>query len=440
MKSRLGYELERTQVFTPHEVATYLVDLAMESHLASLTALDPGAGAGALSEALALKARATGVNAHIVSVELDEILAAHLSDTANEFAGEGIDWTVHKGNFIELAQQWFHDSWRIDAVVMNPPYSRYSRSVSGAQPMTISPPNVYGVFLLLGAQLLKPGGVLVALVPRSFFNGRNFAALRRAMGQLCSITAIHSFERRDAVFGRDKVLQESVIVRYERDSPSSRQISLSWSDGPLLHSPLHRVYVDRARIQDPSDRDFVVHVPRNPDDSLVPPTWDDPEATTLLQDFDVSNGPVVDFRVQGGLSAEAGPGSIRVVGSEIFAASGSSRSGRRYLPPDQAGRHRVFPPGYYVVVKRISPKEQIPRLKAILFEALGEGFENGVTFENHVNFIHQGFCPLNHADAELLVKRLASAEVERQFGERSGSTQVNVSDLRGLFWSPLFES
>ena len=92
---------------------------------------------------------------------------------------------------------------------------------------------------------------------------------------------------------------------------------------------------------------------------------------------------------------------------------------------------QLIPSGYYVVVKRFSSKEENRRIKAYLLE-----LSEPEALENHLNYIHAGTprktIPLDYLVARGLTLWLSSSEVESWFRARSGSTQVNASDLNAL--------
>src|SRR5262249_23471690 len=76
--------------------------------------------------------------------------------------------------------------------------------------------NLYSAFLGLAVGLTKPGGEIVAIVPRSFCNGLYFKPFRRWLLERAAIRHIHVFESRKKAFSDDGVLQENVIIKLER--------------------------------------------------------------------------------------------------------------------------------------------------------------------------------------------------------------------------------
>ena len=76
--------------------------------------------------------------------------------------------------------------------------------------------NLYAAFLAVAAELLKPEGELVAIVPRSFANGTYFTPFRQRFTETVAFHHIHVYESRSKAFADDAVLQENIIFRAVR--------------------------------------------------------------------------------------------------------------------------------------------------------------------------------------------------------------------------------
>lgn len=72
--------------------------------------------------------------------------------------------------------------------------------------------NLYSGFMALALDLLKEGGELVAIIPRSFCNGPYYKAFREKILKDSSIQRIHVFDSRTDAFSDDGVLQENIII------------------------------------------------------------------------------------------------------------------------------------------------------------------------------------------------------------------------------------
>src|SRR5262249_51410906 len=95
---------------------------------------------------------------------------------------------------------------------------------------------------------------------------------------------------------------------------------------------------------------------------------------------------------------------------------------------------QTFPHGHYVVVKRLSSKEEKRRVVAALYDTDDEKIpRQPIGFENHVNVFHvdgQGFQ--DKALAQRLCLWLNSTLLDRFIRRFNGHTQINATDLRNL--------
>ena len=87
--------------------------------------------------------------------------------------------------------------------------------------------------------------------------------------------------------------------------------------------------------------------------------------------------------------------------------------------------------GYYVVVKRLSSKEEKRRVVAAVFDPDQVPCER-IGFENHVNVFHVDGAGLPAEVARGLCIWLNSTLLDRFIRRFNGHTQVNATDLRNL--------
>ena len=109
----------------------------------------------------------------------------------------------------------FFDTPVFDYVVMNPSLpqgprpNRWSRRL--VETLGVGITNLYTAFLALAVRLLKDGGQLVAITPRSFANGPYFKTFRRDFLSQMSFRRVHLYDSRDSAFSEADVLQENVV-------------------------------------------------------------------------------------------------------------------------------------------------------------------------------------------------------------------------------------
>ena len=223
------------------------------------------------------------------------------------------------------------------------------------------------------------------------------------------------------MFARDGIQQEVIIFGAIR-APAPAQIQFSQSAS--LIDAYEPTPLPTARLVLPESERHVVLVP----DLGNPVSSAGPTAPLLPEGIVVSVGSVVDFRMKGDLVARS-EGDIPLIGAEAFYTRDVSLRGLR---ANSRTAPHVYPPGRYVVVRRISPAEARPRIQAKLIQAFGSGFERGVAFENHLLVFHAHRTGIDESTCTVLLKRLSHARTEQQFMERGGTTQVNVGDIRSL--------
>lgn len=152
----------------------------------------------------------------------------------------------------------------------------------------------------------------------------------------------------------------------------------------------------------------------------------------------VSTGRVVDFRARDFLRKDPGGDTIPLIyplhfsdGCVHWPCPGSRKANALLAVPET--EELVVPNGVYVLVKRLTAKEERRRIVATVFRPEGNlaGFA-AVGFENHLNYFHHNGGGLDDRLAEGLAAYLNSSVVDSYFRQFSGHTQVNATDLRGL--------
>lgn len=355
-------------------------------------------------------------------------------DSRDWSGAEQAQIVTHDRDFFRFASEMLDRGRRFDIVVTNPPYQQLNSSSAEwkfLRSLGIKVSNAYAAFLWLCTDLLADDGTLIALVPRSFFNGKQFEALRRHIFNRTSLTRVHTFESRSAVFKRDDVLQETVIVEIRKSIHSPPTIRLSSSSGPDVSDDQGRL-LPTDQVLWPNEYGRVIAVPTQTD----PPdrsSW--PLLPKAFPTLSIATGSVVDFRFPHAIRphGQATDGFVPLIDANfghLRIRDSSRRPPREITVSDETQRH-IFPPGNYVVLRRFSPKEQRPRLRLQVIRESDCSTE-GVAFENHVNVLHSMKRGLTDETLEGLLPFLQSEDANLQFQAISGSTQVNVSDLKLL--------
>ncbi|MFC9228480.1 Eco57I restriction-modification methylase domain-containing protein [Streptomyces decoyicus] len=438
------------QFFTPSPAADFIASLAKLPEAGSLRILDPGAGAGSLSASLVARVleERPGMKISVTACEVDpqlhSALQATLDDCVETASTRGVHLEVNlvRGDFISWATEGEGSLAQLpepfDVVIMNPPYkklaagSRQRKLVSAACTETS---NLYSAFMALGVHLLNPGGQLLAITPRSFANGPYFRLFRQYFLERMHLDRAHIFEARNKVFADTAVLQENVIFAATRTVTAERgpvvvSTSRSYSEEVRQRS------VPYAEMVHPGDREFFIHISADEEDSELAASHAGLPATLPDLGLKVSTGRVVDFRSREHLRPDPVSGAVPLIyplhmreGAIKWPVPGAKKNNAIML--NEETEKLTFPLGHYVVVKRLSSKEEKRRVIAVVFDPEQVACER-IGFENHVNVFHVEGSGLPAEVARGLCIWLNSTILDRFIRRFSGHTQVNATDLRNL--------
>jgi len=445
------------QFFTPQPVAELIADMVDLARLpAEVRLLDPGAGVGSLTAAIMDRLIADGRQRSLeaVAYEVDpgllEGLRATLGECAEtaEHAGLHVNIQAKADDFVAssvaalLGSGGLFDtngtlSAGFDLVVMNPPYRKiHSSSVERRllTQLSIEVSNLYTGFLALGARLLRGGGQLIAITPRSFCNGPYFRHFRRDFLGRMALRRLHLFESRDATFRDLDVLQENIILAAVKDGERSA-IGISASTDHADEEFVSRL-VPYGHVVDPADPLQLIRISADDIGHRASDLVGTLGATLRDLRLTASTGRVVDFRAREHLRADADPGAVPLVypthvgrGFVAWPKPGGRKPNGIVDTP--ATRPLLLPNETYVVVKRFTSKEEPRRVVAAIHDP-SRVPGNWVAFENHLNVFHSNGRGIEPRLARGLAVYLNSSLVDIHFRQFSGHTQVNATDLRTL--------
>lgn len=437
------------QFFTPSPAARLIASMLTGCSASRVRLLDPGAGVGSLTAAAVQHFVTVGVRElEVVACEIDEQLHPPLQTTlehcATWAAGHGLSmrWELRGGNYIETtaaayAGELGTEREQFDAVVMNPPY----RKVNGSAPerraverMGLPITNLYTAFLALAATQLEPGGVLAAITPRSFANGRYSAPFRHFFFDRMGIERLHLFESRAHVFADADVLQENVIFSARRGA-KPRRVMLSFSQGAEDVPRMREVPAEE--IIRPDDPERFLRIPGEAKDTQVAEAMTALPASLEDLGIAVSTGKVVEFRAREHLRMTPEPGAAPLVRPNHLDGAGvrwPAVEGNRKpnaLAIDPTSEKLLLPNAIFVLVKRLTAKEEARRVRAAVSDPSSVPGQ-WIAFENHLNVFHRDNRGLPDDLAQGLAAYLNSSFVDRYVRQFNGHTQVNATDLRHL--------
>lgn len=449
---------------TAQLLASFFEELPSHVHL-----LDAGAGVGSLSAAFvaqALQRRQRLNSLHITAYEIDAALAQSLHvgleacrDTS---LNRGVQFhsRIIQQDFIESSVQAEKQNRKFqtlglfddfeangdcvstapelfDAAILNPPYYKIgagSRTRQLLRSVGIETSNLYAAFVWLAMRQLKPGGQLVAITPRSWCNGPYFKLFRQAFFAQMRLRHVHVFESRSLAFGDDEVLQENILFHAVKEASSERPVMVATGKGPLDPRPSQREVAHHELVR-AGDSDCIVHIVPDEKARQVAQRMKGYKVSLLELGLSVSTGRVVDFRAKELLRQEPEVNTAPLIypghfcdGFVDWPKSNTKKPNALALEPDAAAL--LVPSGFYVLVKRFSAKEERRRIVAAVYDPRRVVAASRISFENHLNYYHQGGKGLPELLAKGLCAWLNSSLVDAYFRQFSGHTQVNASDLR----------
>ena len=426
------------QYMTPATIASFMANMFEGTLPASVRLLDAGAGCGALTTAFITRWKNEGgkrLDAH--AYEFDGEVAPDLQDNLKTLQEDDrVTTKLILGDFIENAVTMLRlqQGPRYTHAIINPPYKKInsgSRHRELLRLIGLETVHLYTGFVGLCLDLLELGGQLVAIIPRSFCNGPYYKPFRAFMLRRAAIRHVHLFESRNKAFKKDAVLQENVIISLERGAVQG-DITISSSTDDSFEDYREQKY-RFGQIVFSDDPESFIHIP----------TEELGEEFSGLGNFrfsladigvNVSTGPVVDFRLRDWLRPMPERGTVPLLYSGHFTATGVEWPIATMKKPNAIHRNAetekwLYPTGFYAVVRRFSSKEERRRIvsavidpKRLPGEVLG--------FENHLNVFHQGRRPLPEYVARGLSVFLNSTAVDKYFRRFNGHTQVNATDLK----------
>lgn len=439
------------QFLTPAKIASFMASL-FECKREEVRILDAGAGAGALFAAcvenMVLLEEHRPSSITVVAYENDVRIIPCLKETIERCeslsreTGISFRGEIQSEDFIEAAIAKTEESLfiaqceRFTHAILNPPYKKINgqsstRRLLNAAGIEVS--NLYAAFVWLAARMLEPGGELVAITPRSFCNGPYFRRFRVRVLDMMALKRIHVFESRKKAFQDDDVLQENVIYHAVRGGKKPDYVIVSSSDGVDFDKAISRT-VPYDHVVLPDDRDAFIRLLLDDSDDIVMERMRSFSTSLYKLGLDVSTGRVVDFRAREYLRAIPEDGTVPLIypchfeGGFIKWPEESGRKPNAIVVTVQT-KELMVAPGYYVLTKRFSSKEERRRVVAAVYDP--NRIEAPlVGFENHLNYFHERGKGLSPNLAKGLALYLNSSLFDQYFRLFSGHTQVNAADLR----------
>lgn len=435
------------QYYTSFTIARYMATLFKKKCKKNIRILDPGSGEGrlaiALLERLLVDNKSNIKKIEIILYEIDTEVIKYLDDNmklvAKKYNQQGIqiNYIIKNENFIETSLE---DNIRYDYVIMNPPYKKLavdSQDNKILEGKGIKVPNYYAAFISIAKRKLSNGGQIVAIIPRSFCNGLYYKSFREDILEDLAIEKIHLFESRTDIFKDDSVLQENVIIHLvKRKIVNNYQVNILHSYNALMDD----ISISRRNIHDVvlrDDKNKVIRIMRYGEEQEICRRIQSLKYSLDDLEIEVSTGPVVDFRENPeSLLKESADETVPLLFCEHIQQMRiqwpkEDVKNYNYIKLNNETKSRLRPKGNYVLVKRMTSKEEPRRIVAALCEKESMDY-SFYGFDNKLNYFHKNKEGISEKLAKGLVIYLNSTIIDIYFRTFSGSTQVNAHDLRSL--------
>jgi adenine-specific DNA-methyltransferase len=457
------HKKENGQFFTPVEIAELMASYS-DFDGNSIRILDPGCGSAVLScaliEHIVTNNKILG-NVELVAYETDSELIP-ISERALDYLekwgnlqGINIKTKLHTEDFILHNSDCFKETGdlfskpveQFDVVISNPPYFKLSiddKRAKVAKVVVNGHPNIYAIFMALSAKLLKENGELIFITPRSYAAGGYFKIFREYFFKIIDLDKVHLFVSRKDTFSRDKVLQETVIIKGTKRPKPESQVTISSSSGLKdLKSPLIKVF-PKKDIIDLSSNEKILYLPTTDNDEAVLEIFKNWTGNLAKYNIKISTGPVVAFRARDYLRENFENGTVYLaplfwlhnVKQMILEWPIVKPKKEQYINIEEKSMPLLIPNKNYILLRRFSSKDDKNRLIAAPYfcNFIKADF---IGVENKVNYIYRPKGHLERNEVVGLCALLNSSLFDAYFRIFNGNVNVSATELREMSLPPL---
>ncbi|RLD58651.1 MAG: methyltransferase [Bacteroidetes bacterium] len=446
------------QFFTPITIASFMASFAKHSGK-SVRILDPGCGSAILS--CSLIEHLINSNNNLTSIELvayeTDLALIPVSENSLDYLKKWIrnkgidiktiliaeDFVLHNSDcFIEHGDLFAKPVELFDIIISNPPYFKLpinDKRAVAAKIVVNGHPNIYAIFMALSARLLHEDGDLIFITPRSYASGGYFKIFREYFFSLIELNKVHLFISRKKAFSRDKILQETVIIKGTRNkniNPYS-QVTISSSDGLQdLSKPTIKVF-PKKDIIDMDSSEKILYLPTSDKEEAVLGIFKNWSGNLSKYNIKISTGPVVAFRSRDYIreifeneKTQMAPLFwLHNVKQMILEWPITKPQKGQYISIKKLSKSILIPNKNYILLRRFSSKDDKNRLIAApYFSNFIDSDYIGV--ENKVNYIYRPNGYLERNEIIGLCALLNSALFDTYFRIFNGNVNVSATELR----------
>ncbi len=445
------------QIFTPPKIASFMAGLFISQNK-KIRILDPGAGTGVLIAGICdrfIQENRRNLEISIHVYENDKKVLPFLKSTleACKLALTEVDcpmdYQIFDNDFILHHAKIEQDGncsvysldlkTRYDLIISNPPYYKLNKSSPEAlalQKYVYGQPNIYAFFMLLSGMLLSETGEMIFITPRSFCSGLYYSKIRRWFLTTLTLDRLHLFETRKDLFVDDEILQENLIFHATSVLPTKEGktfVSVSYDRQFTQYQELTVPSSDVAYCR---GDDCYIRIPISKNDLKIIEIVDSWPQTLNTLGFEISTGPVVDFRALKHLRTTIENSNCvpllwmhNIRGNDVeWSLDKNGKAKAIEVNPES--KNLVVPTRNYVVLKRFTSKEQKKRVHAAVLNAEQFPEFEFIGLENHLNYIHKKRAAMTLDEAYGIAALLNTTIIDQYFRALNGNTQVNATDIR----------
>lgn len=327
---------------------------------------------------------------------------------------------------------------KFDYVVGNPPYFKIKDlkpSIKDAFAESIyGHPNAYALFIQAGIDMMKPGGRMGYIVPRSMLSGLYFKNIRKFVESKTTVREITHITDRKKIF--DNVLHGTMILSLQEGNRADCRVDVSFADSiEEITSMPRSINIDQNKVIQHLNGTTVWFVAEavkiyNIIDRII-------KEHPLLSEVKCAakTGQIVWNRVKPLLMGQKSREALPLVWATDVSKFGFSFNrvgpGRPSFLKLNEKTENLLVHGPTILVQRITADEQPSRIVACMPEEFYEKERKGYFVENHLNII-QSEIERSTSYLYFILGVLNSDIVEFFFRAMNGNTQVSATELNLL--------
>jgi adenine-specific DNA-methyltransferase len=453
------------QFFTPLKIASLMASYC-ECRGEKVRILDPGCGSSVLS--CALIEHLICINKELKDIELvvyeTDLKLIDLTEKVIIYLKQWLlernivfNYIFHQKDFILENAGYLNNQNNLfslpfepfDIVISNPPYFKLAiedKRAKAARIVINGHPNIYAIFMAISVRLLKQNGEFIFITPRSYASGGYFKIFRNYFFNLIDLEKVHLFVSRKDAFSKDKILQETVIIKGKRinDPNENSHVIISSSTGLYdIDKPLIKSF-PKKDIIDIRSGEKILYLPTNDFEENIMEIFNNWTGTLGSFNIKISTGPVVAFRSWDyikdeyeNLNCQLAPLFwLHNVKQMVLEWPLQRPDKGQYIQISKESKALLIPNKNYILLRRFSSKDDKSRLIAApYFSNLIEAGYIGV--ENKVNYIYRQDGYLERNEIIGLCALLNSSLFDAFFRIFNGNVNVSATELREMPLPPL---